>query len=46
MNKVIKANTTFDDAKVSPVIRQSLQHWGYELTEADLIAYKKKKGIK
>mmetsp|Transcript_40068 Transcript_40068/g.125429 ORF Transcript_40068/g.125429 Transcript_40068/m.125429 type:complete len:315 (-) Transcript_40068:940-1884(-) len=44
MNKVIRGNTTFDDRRISPVIRQSLQHWGYELTEAHLKAYCKKKG--
>lgn len=30
-----KKNTTFDDYSVSPKIRQSLQHWGYVLTEKD-----------
>ena len=25
----------WDDKSVSPVIRQSLLHWAYELTEAD-----------
>lgn len=26
---------SYDDEKVSPVVRQTLQHWGYCLTEAD-----------
>ncbi len=30
-----KKKTTFDDFSVSPKIRQSLQHWGYILTETD-----------
>mmetsp|Transcript_9596 Transcript_9596/g.19302 ORF Transcript_9596/g.19302 Transcript_9596/m.19302 type:complete len:428 (+) Transcript_9596:140-1423(+) len=32
-NKIIAANTTCDDAKISPVIRQTLLHWGLEITE-------------
>ncbi|CAM9373032.1 unnamed protein product [Chrysoparadoxa australica] len=45
MNKVIKNNTTYNDPSVSPVIRQTLQHWGYELTEEDFIMYLKQKGF-
>ena len=30
-----RKDTTFDDFEVSPKIRQSLQHWGYVLTEED-----------
>ena len=45
MNKCLAARAAHDDAKVSPVIRQSLQHWAYELTEDDLQAHKKKKGL-
>lgn len=33
---LIKANATCGDTKVSPVMRQSLQHWAYRLTPADL----------
>jgi hypothetical protein len=33
--KCLKANRSYDDAKVSPVVRQTLQHWGYCLTAAD-----------
>lgn len=36
MNKVLTARTTFDDAKISPVMRQVLLHWAYELTSADM----------
>ena len=43
MNKVIAAKTTFDDEKISPVTRQNLQHWAYQLTEDDLNKYKPQK---
>lgn len=39
MNKIVKSRAKFDDSKVSPVIRQVLLHWGYELSSADLEAY-------
>ena len=29
------AGSTFDDPAVSPVVRQTLLHWGYELTKED-----------
>lgn len=32
-NKILAANTTCDDTKISPVIRQTLLHWGLEITE-------------
>ena len=36
--KMIKyANNKFDDYSVSPKIRQTLLHWGYELTEKDFL---------
>ena len=35
MNKVVRANKHWNDASVSPVVRQTLLHWAYELTEAD-----------
>ncbi len=43
MNKIIKNNTTYDDYTISPVIRQVLLHWGYQLTKKDLDQYKKSK---
>lgn len=43
MNKIIKENTTYDDFSISPVIRQVLLHWGYQLTKKDLDDYKKSK---
>ncbi len=33
--KVLSAKTSYDDPTVSPVVRQTLQHWGYALSEAD-----------
>ena len=30
-------NGKFDDYSISPKIRQILLHWGYELTESDLL---------
>ena len=41
MNKIIKEGTTYDDFSISPVIRQVLLHWGYQLTKKDLDDYKK-----
>ncbi|KAK9805683.1 hypothetical protein WJX72_011787 [[Myrmecia] bisecta] len=35
VNKVVAANKHWNDASVSPVIRQTLLHWAYELTEPD-----------
>eukprot|EP00747_Dinoflagellata_sp_TGD_P121351 gnl/TRDRNA2_/TRDRNA2_173410_c0_seq1.p1 gnl/TRDRNA2_/TRDRNA2_173410_c0~~gnl/TRDRNA2_/TRDRNA2_173410_c0_seq1.p1 ORF type:complete len:250 (+),score=45.70 gnl/TRDRNA2_/TRDRNA2_173410_c0_seq1:50-799(+) len=40
MNKIIKAGAKYDDAKISPVIRQVCLHWGYELTSEDLEAHR------
>ena len=36
--KMIKdAGSKFDDYSISPKIRQTLLHWGYELTEKDFL---------
>ena len=43
--KINNANTAFDSRNVSPVIRQTLQHWGYRLTEKHYVAHCKKKSI-
>lgn len=32
----------WDDASVSPVLRQTMLHWAYELTEADFNKMRKK----
>jgi len=31
-----KKDSKYDDETISPVIRQTLQHWGYKLTSNDL----------
>ena len=33
-----------EDYKISPVVRQTLQHWGYRVNARDLIAYRKRTG--
>lgn len=45
MNKIIAGKTDVDCVGISPVIRQTCQHWGYCPTQADLDAHKKKKGL-
>mmetsp|Transcript_6148 Transcript_6148/g.15661 ORF Transcript_6148/g.15661 Transcript_6148/m.15661 type:complete len:284 (+) Transcript_6148:228-1079(+) len=35
IGKVMAQQAEVDDKKVSPVVRQTLQHWGYKLTQAD-----------
>jgi len=45
-NKTLQAGAKHDDPKVSPVIRQTLHHWGFELTPQALAQHKKKLGIK
>eukprot|EP00746_Dinoflagellata_sp_MGD_P002441 gnl/MRDRNA2_/MRDRNA2_104741_c0_seq1.p1 gnl/MRDRNA2_/MRDRNA2_104741_c0~~gnl/MRDRNA2_/MRDRNA2_104741_c0_seq1.p1 ORF type:complete len:400 (-),score=88.06 gnl/MRDRNA2_/MRDRNA2_104741_c0_seq1:30-1229(-) len=39
MNKIIKDRRKYDDVRTSPVMRQVLLHWAYELTSEDLEAY-------
>ena len=36
INLINKHNSTFDDDTISPKIRQTLQHWGYILTQNDM----------
>lgn len=36
INLINKKNKKYDDYTISPVIRQGLLHWAYELTEKDL----------
>jgi hypothetical protein len=33
--KCLRDGKPFDDPSVSPVVRQTLHHWGYQLTQAD-----------
>jgi hypothetical protein len=46
MNEIIKKNKEYNDYSISPVIRQVLLHWGYELTNKDFMNYKGNKGKK
>lgn len=43
MNKVLAANARFDDKRISPVIRQTLLHWAYEIDAADMARHAKGK---
>lgn len=45
INTLSRSSLAFNDFSVSPVIRQTLQHWGYDLTEADCQAHVKSKGM-
>lgn len=36
INMIKAKNSTYNDYSISPAIRQTLQHWGYQLTEKDL----------
>lgn len=36
INQILKKKTKYDDYEVSPKIRQTLQHWGYELQKSDV----------
>ena len=35
INMIKKKNSKYNDYEISPKIRQTLQHWGYQLTEKD-----------
>jgi len=35
ISKIVKAGCGWDNYGVSPVVRQTLLHWGYQLTQAD-----------
>ena len=35
VTQIIKKDGDYDDYKISPKIRQTLQHWGYKLTKKD-----------
>jgi hypothetical protein len=36
INMIIEKNTKYNDFTISPKIRQTLQHWGYQLTKDDI----------
>ena len=35
ISKIVKAGCNWDNIGISPVVRQTLQHWAYQLTEED-----------
>jgi hypothetical protein len=41
-NKILAAQTSFDNPSISPVIRQTLLHWGLEITQDILDKHKKR----
>jgi hypothetical protein len=41
-NKILAAHTTCDDASISPVIRQTMLHWGLAITEDVLERHRKR----
>ncbi|KAJ8315172.1 hypothetical protein KUTeg_007322 [Tegillarca granosa] len=42
ISKCVKSGCGFDNVGISPVVRQTLQHWGYRLTWEDFDVYAKK----
>jgi hypothetical protein len=45
IGRCARAGKAFGDVSVSPVIRQALQHWGYQLTKHDFDKYVKLKRL-
>jgi len=45
IGRCARGGKCFDDQTISPVIRQALLHWGYDLTQEDADAYVKRKGL-
>lgn len=43
-NKILAANTSCDNRAISPVIRQTLLHWGLEITTDVLARHRKRTG--
>ncbi|OCB90234.1 hypothetical protein A7U60_g2522 [Sanghuangporus baumii] len=39
VKRIAEKRASWDDETVSPILRQTLQHWAYKLTEADFNAY-------
>lgn len=35
ITKVVRSGCGYDNSSVSPVVRQTLQHWGYKLNRED-----------
>jgi hypothetical protein len=45
ITQILKKNGKYDDYSISPRIRQTLLHWGYELTKNDFDQEKKKRNL-
>ena len=43
-NKILAANTSHDDRSISPVIRQTMLHWGLDITPQVLEQHRKRVG--
>jgi hypothetical protein len=43
INKIINANASWDDSRISPVVRQTLLHWACEVRESEVLALAKKR---
>ena len=41
ISKCVRSSSSFDNHTISPVVRQTLQHWGYRLTKEDYEVYAK-----
>lgn len=39
LNKIVNSNAAWDDGTISPVIRQTLLHWAYEVNEEDVLMH-------
>ena len=42
IGKIARAGAAYDDSAISPVVRQTLLHWAYHLTEKDYKEGKKR----
>jgi len=42
VRKIVNANARYDDARVSPVVRQTLLHWACEIREDEVVSMSKK----
>lgn len=45
ISKCVKSGCGYDNHGISPVVRQTLQHWGYKLNKEDFDAYAKQKRL-
>ncbi|XP_046334016.2 uncharacterized protein LOC124116641, partial [Haliotis rufescens] len=45
ISKCVKSGCGYDNHGISPVVRQTLQHWGYKLNKEDFDVYAKQKRL-